>query len=65
MSRHHNKTVQVELTPDEADLLEQTRHISGLPQAEIFRRLLIFAGDWSQSDWRGNTEPTRIPGGRR
>lgn len=64
MSRHHNKTVQVELTPEEVEVLETVRATSGLPQAEIFRIALAYVRYWHRDTWAAQ-ERTRMPGGRR
>jgi hypothetical protein len=65
MSRHHNKTVVVEMTPEEVVLLDALRVRSGgLPQAEILRIAMKSVSGLNR-DWWDAQPRTRIPGGRR
>lgn len=64
MSRHHNKTVVVEMTPDEVARLDLVRMASGRPQAEILRLALVEVSNRDR-DWWDAQPRTRIPGGRR
>ncbi len=64
MSRHHNKTVRVELTPEEALMLDAVCATASLPQSEVFR-IALKSVSGLNPDWWDAQPRTRTPGGRR